>query len=116
MQPLRCSAIPKLAIILAMTQPMVRRMCRIVVIDLLGRIGEEKGATLAQIAIAWLLAQRPWIGPIPGSRKLERLDENIGALAVELRPDDLREIKSALSTITVQGDRYPKNLQKMTGR
>jgi aryl-alcohol dehydrogenase-like predicted oxidoreductase len=87
-----------------------------VVIDLLTRIGEQKGATPAQIALAWLLAQKPWIVPIPGSRKLERLDENIGALAVELKLDDLREIKSAISKITVQGDRYPENLQQMTGR
>jgi aryl-alcohol dehydrogenase-like predicted oxidoreductase len=86
------------------------------VIDLLARIGEQKGATPAQIALAWLLAQKPWIVPIPGSRKLERLDENIGALAVELKPDDLREIKSAISKITVQGDRYPENLKQMTGR
>ena len=87
-----------------------------VVIDLLARIGEQKGATPAQIALAWLLAQKPWIVPIPGSRKLERLDENIGALAVELKPDDLREIKSAISKITVQGDRYPEDLKQMTGR
>ena len=87
-----------------------------VVIDLLARIGEQKGATPAQIALAWLLAQKPWIVPIPGSRKLERLDENLGALAVELAPDDLREINSAISKITVQGDRYPEELQKQTGR
>jgi len=87
-----------------------------VVIDLLARIGEQKGATPAQIALAWLLAQKPWIVPIPGSRKLERLDENIGALAVELKPADLQEIKSAISKITVQGDRYPEDLKKMTGR
>jgi aryl-alcohol dehydrogenase-like predicted oxidoreductase len=87
-----------------------------VVIDLLARIGEQKGATPAQIALAWLLAQKPWIVPIPGSRKLERLDENIGALAVELTPDDLAEINSAMSQITVQGDRYPEELQKQTGR
>ena len=87
-----------------------------VVIDLLARIGEQKGATPAQIALAWLLAQKPWIVPIPGSRKIERLDENIGALAVELKPDDLREIKSAISKITVQGDRYPENLKRQTGR
>src|SRR5207253_240032 len=85
------------------------------VIDLLARIGEQKGATPAQIALAWLLDQKPWIVPIPGSRKLERLDENIGALAVELKPDDLREIKSAISKITVQGDRYPEHLERMTG-
>jgi len=87
-----------------------------VVIDLLARIGEEKGATPAQIALAWLLAQKMWIVPIPGSRKLERLDENIGALAVELKPDDLLEINSAISKITVQGDRYPEDLKQMTGR
>ncbi len=87
-----------------------------VVIDLLARIGEEKGATPAQIALAWLLAQKPWIVPIPGSRKLVRLDENIGALAVELTSDDLREIQSAISKITVQGARYPEELSKMTGR
>ena len=67
-------------------------------------------------ALGWLLAQKPWIVPIPGSRKLERLDENIGALAVELRPDDLQGIRSAISKITVQGDRYPADLKKMTGR
>ncbi|MFL5802878.1 MAG: aldo/keto reductase [Roseiflexaceae bacterium] len=87
-----------------------------VVIDLLARIGEQKGATPAQIALAWLLAQKPWIVPIPGSRKLERLDENIGAVAVELTPDDLRDIESAISEITVQGDRYPESLKQMTGR
>jgi aryl-alcohol dehydrogenase-like predicted oxidoreductase len=87
-----------------------------VVIDLLARIGEEKGATPAQIALTWLLAQKPWIVPIPGSRKLERLDENIGALAVELTPDDLREIESAISQITVQGERYPEELKKQWGR
>ena len=87
-----------------------------VLIDLLTRIGEQKGATPAQIALAWLLAQKPWIVPIPGSRKLERLDENIGALAVELTADDLREIESALYKITVQGDRYPKEIAKMSGR
>jgi len=86
------------------------------VIDLLARIGEQKGATPAQIALAWLLAQKPWIVPIPGSRKLERLDENLGALALELTPDDLREIENALSTMTIQGDRYPKELAKQTGR
>jgi aryl-alcohol dehydrogenase-like predicted oxidoreductase len=86
------------------------------VIDLLARIGEGKGATPAQIALAWLLAQKPWMVPIPGSRKLERLDENIGALAVELSPDDLREIENAISKITVVGDRYPKELAKQAGR
>ncbi|UCG24554.1 MAG: aldo/keto reductase [Chloroflexota bacterium] len=87
-----------------------------VVIDLLTRIGEEKGATPAQIALAWLLAQKPWTVPIPGSRKLERLDENIGAATIGLTPDDLQEIDSALSKITVHGDRYPKEIAKMSGR
>ncbi|MEJ2477912.1 MAG: aldo/keto reductase, partial [Desulfobacterales bacterium] len=86
------------------------------VIDLLARIGEQKDATPAQIALAWLLAQKPWVVPIPGSRKLEHLDENIGALAVELTPDDLLEIEGAISKIEVQGDRYPKELQRQTGR
>ncbi len=87
-----------------------------VVVDLLARIGEQKEATPAQIALAWLLAQKPWIVPIPGSRKLERLDENIGALSVELTPEDLEEIDSAFSKITVQGDRYTPEDNKMTGR
>ncbi len=77
-----------------------------VVVDLIERIGAQKGATPAQIALAWLLAQKPWIVPIPGSRKLERLEENIGAVDVELTPDDLREIDTAISRITVVGDRY----------
>jgi len=87
-----------------------------VVVDLLARIGKEKGATPAQIALAWLLAQKPWIVPIPGSRKLVRLDENMGALSVELTPKDLQEIDSAFSKITVQGDRYTPEDNKMTGR
>jgi len=87
-----------------------------VLVDLLAKFAESKKATPAQIALAWLLAQKPWIVPIPGSRKLERLDENLGAVAVELTPDDLREIESALSKITVQGDRYPESLKQMTGR
>ena len=86
------------------------------VVDLLARIAEQKKATPAQIALAWLLAQKPWIVPIPGTRKLERLDENIGAAAVELTPDDLREIDSAASQITVEGARYPTRLEQMTGR
>jgi aryl-alcohol dehydrogenase-like predicted oxidoreductase len=85
-------------------------------VDLLGQIGERKQATPAQIALAWLLAQKPWVVPIPGTTKLHRLDENIGAAAVELTPDDLREIDSATSKITVQGARYPEQLEKMTGR
>jgi aryl-alcohol dehydrogenase-like predicted oxidoreductase len=87
-----------------------------VLIDLLVKVGEQKGATPAQLALAWLLAQKPWIAPIPGSRKLERLEENIGAVAVELTADDLQEIESALSKITVQGDRYPKEMARMSGR
>jgi aryl-alcohol dehydrogenase-like predicted oxidoreductase len=85
------------------------------VIDLLASIAEQKGATPAQIALAWLLAQKPWIVPIPGSRKLERLDENLGAAAVELTADDLREIESAISQITVQGGRYTEDQERMTG-
>ena len=85
-------------------------------VDLLGEIAERKKATPAQIALAWLLAQKPWIVPIPGTRKLERLDENIGAVAIEFTPDDLREIESAASKITVQGARYPEHLEQMTGR
>ncbi len=87
-----------------------------VVIDLLARIGEQKKSTPAQVAIAWLLAQKPWIVPIPGSRKLERLDENIGALAVKFTLEELIEIKSAISKITVMGDRYPQDLAKQAGR
>jgi len=85
-------------------------------VDLLKRIAERKTATPAQIALAWLLAQKPWIVPIPGTRKRERLDENIGATAVELTPDDLGEIESAASKIEVQGARYPEKLNRMTGR
>ncbi len=85
-------------------------------IDLLDRIGERKKATAAQIALAWLLAQKPWIVPIPGATKRHRLDENIGAAAVELTSDDLRDIDTAASRITVQGARYPEKLEQMTGR
>ena len=85
-------------------------------VDLLGKIAQRKKATPAQIALVWLLAQKPWIVPIPGTTKLHRLDENIGATAVELTPDDLREIDSAASKIKVQGERYPEQLQRMTGR
>jgi aryl-alcohol dehydrogenase-like predicted oxidoreductase len=84
-------------------------------VDLLGRIGKQKGATPAQIALAWLLAQKPWLAPIPGTTKLSRLDENNGSLDVTLMADDLREIDSAASKITVEGDRYPERLAKMTG-
>src|SRR3989440_8282334 len=85
-------------------------------VALLGEIGKRKKATPAQIALAWLLAQKPWIVPIPGTRKLERLEENIGAVAVELTADDLRDIESAASQITVQGARYPENLERQTNR
>jgi aryl-alcohol dehydrogenase-like predicted oxidoreductase len=85
-------------------------------VDLLGKFAEQRGATPAQIALAWLLAQKPWIVPIPGTTKLHRLDENIGAAAVELAPDDLRAIESAAAKITVQGARYPETLEKLTGR
>ena len=85
-------------------------------VDLLGKIAERKNATPAQIAIAWLLAQKPWIVPIPGTTKLERLEENMGSVDMELTADDIREIESATATITVQGDRYPEELMRMTGR
>src|SRR6202142_1612613 len=85
-------------------------------IALLGSIGKRKKATPAQIALAWLLAQKPWMVPIPGTTRLDRLDENIGALPVELTPDDLRDIEDAASKITVQGARYPEKLERMTGR
>jgi len=84
-------------------------------IDLLGTIAKRKNATSAQIALAWLLAQKPWIVPIPGTTKLNRLDENIGAGALELTPADLRDIDSAASKIPIEGDRYPERLEKMTG-
>jgi aryl-alcohol dehydrogenase-like predicted oxidoreductase len=85
-------------------------------VDLLRKIAERKKATPAQIALAWLLAQKPWIVPIPGTTKLERLKENIGAVDIQLTPDDLREIDTAASKITVQGARYPERLEQMTGR
>jgi aryl-alcohol dehydrogenase-like predicted oxidoreductase len=85
-------------------------------VDLLARVGERKKTTPAQIALAWLLAQKPWIVPIPGTTKLERLEENTGAAAIELTPDDVRDIEVAASKIKVQGDRYPENLMRMTGR
>jgi len=85
-------------------------------VDLLGRFAQQKKATPAQIALAWLLAQKPWIVPIPGTTKLARLEENIGAENVELSPEDLRELETATSKIAVQGARYPEELQKMVGR
>lgn len=84
-------------------------------VDLLGKVAEQKNATPAQIALAWLLAQKPWIVPIPGTTKLNRLEENIGAATIELTYDDLREIDSASSNIKVHGARYPENIERMTG-
>jgi aryl-alcohol dehydrogenase-like predicted oxidoreductase len=86
------------------------------VVDLIGRIAEQKQATPAQIALAWVLAQRPWIVPIPGTTKLHRLEENLGAARVELTPDDLREIDDSVAKIPVQGARYPEELQRLVGR
>ena len=85
-------------------------------VDLLGQIAERKKATPAQVALAWLLAQKPWIVPIPGTTKLHRLEENIGAASIELTTDDLRDIEDAASKIKVQGARYPDKLEQMTGR
>ncbi len=85
-------------------------------VDLLGKIAERKKATPAQIALAWLLAQKPWIVPIPGTTKLKRLEENIGAASTELTPEDLREIETAASKITVKGARYPEHIEQKTGR
>jgi aryl-alcohol dehydrogenase-like predicted oxidoreductase len=85
-------------------------------VDLLGKFAEQKKATPAQIALAWLLAQKPWIVPIPGTTKLHRLEENIGAAAVELTPEDLQQLEAAASNIAVQGARYPEELQKLVGR
>jgi aryl-alcohol dehydrogenase-like predicted oxidoreductase len=84
-------------------------------VDLLTAIAKRKNTTPAQIALAWLLAQKPWIAPIPGTTKLSRLDENIGALSVDLTHDDLRQIESAASKMPVQGARYPERLERMTG-
>ena len=85
------------------------------VVDLLTEIGKQKGATPAQVALAWLLAQKPWIAPIPGTTKLSRLEENIGAVSVQLTADDLRKIDEAASKIQIEGNRYPERLEKMTG-
>jgi len=92
------------------------RKANYALVDLLGQIAARKQATPAQIALAWLLAQKPWIVPIPGTTKLHRLEENIGAAAVELKLDDLHDIKDAVSKITVQGDRYPAHLQARVDR
>jgi aryl-alcohol dehydrogenase-like predicted oxidoreductase len=91
------------------------RKANMALVDLLREVAERKKSTPAQIALAWLLAQKPWIVPIPGTRKLERLEENIGAASVELTSEDLREIDSAASKITIQGARYPEELEKRTG-
>jgi aryl-alcohol dehydrogenase-like predicted oxidoreductase len=86
------------------------------VVDLVGRFAQQKKVTPAQIALAWLLAQKPWIVPIPGTTKLHRLEENIGAVNLKLSPDELRELGTAASKIAVQGARYPEELQKLVGR
>jgi aryl-alcohol dehydrogenase-like predicted oxidoreductase len=85
-------------------------------VDLIAAFAAKKNATSAQIALAWLLAQRPWIVPIPGTTKLERIEENIGAVAIELTPEDLQELDAATARITVQGARYPEELERMTYR
>ena len=85
-------------------------------VDLIAKVAERKGATPGQIALAWLLAQKPWIVPIPGTRRLERLEENIGAAEVQLTADDLRDIESAASQVAIQGARYPEHLERMTYR
>jgi aryl-alcohol dehydrogenase-like predicted oxidoreductase len=85
-------------------------------VDLLGKFAEQKKATPAQIALAWLLAQKPWIVPIPGTTKLHRFEENIGAVAIELTPDDLRQLETTAAKIPVQGERYPEKLQKLINR
>jgi aryl-alcohol dehydrogenase-like predicted oxidoreductase len=87
-----------------------------VLVELIGRFAEQKKITHAQVALAWLLAQKPWIVPIPGTTKLHRLCENIGGASVQLAPEELRELESATARITVQGARYPENLQKRVGR
>ena len=92
------------------------RKANVAFVDMLRQMAERNKATPAQIALAWLLAQKPWIVPIPGTRKLERLDENLGAVDLELSSDDLRELESASAEITVQGARYPEHLQKLVGR
>ncbi|MGH7531740.1 MAG: aldo/keto reductase, partial [Gemmatimonadales bacterium] len=85
-------------------------------VDLLGKVAAAKGATPAQVALAWLLAQKPWIVPIPGTTKLSRLEENIGATKLDLSSKDLREIDAAAAAIKLQGDRYPAHLARMVGR
>jgi aryl-alcohol dehydrogenase-like predicted oxidoreductase len=92
------------------------RKANLALVELVGRFAEQKKVTLAQVALAWLLAQKPWIVPIPGTTKPDRLRENIGAVSVQLAPEDLRELESAASKIPLQGARYPENLQKLVGR
>jgi aryl-alcohol dehydrogenase-like predicted oxidoreductase len=92
------------------------RAANLALVDLLKRIAETKHAAPAQIALAWLLAQKPWIVPIPGTRKVERLDENLGAAAIQFTPDDLREIENATSKITIQGARLPEEVLELSGR
>lgn len=85
-------------------------------VDLLVRMAQAKNATPAQVALAWLLAQKPWIVPIPGTTKVHRLEENLGAASMDLSAEDLRQIEEAASKIAIQGDRYPEHLQKLVGR
>lgn len=85
-------------------------------VDLLGKIAAQKEATPAQIALAWLLAQKPWIAPIPGTTKLHRLEENLGAAQITLTADDLREIEAAADSVTIEGARYPQHLQQRVDR
>ncbi len=92
------------------------RKANLALVERIAEIGARKGATPAQIALAWLLAQKPWIVPIPGTRRLERLEENIGAVEVELTPDDLGEIAGVLSEIAIQGARYPEDMERLSGR
>src|SRR6185312_5350576 len=92
------------------------RAANMALVDVLKGIANGKGATPAQLALAWLLAQKPWIVPIPGTTKLHRLEENLRATDVELSAEDLKEIQSAFSTIEVQGERYPESLQMLVGR
>jgi aryl-alcohol dehydrogenase-like predicted oxidoreductase len=84
-------------------------------VELLAKIGKSKGATPAQIALAWLLAKKPWIVPIPGTTKIHRLEENVGAVSIELSKGDLEQIESAASKIKIEGARYPEHIEKMTG-
>ena len=85
-------------------------------VDLVGKVAQRKGATVGQVALAWLLAQKPWIVPIPGTRRLERLDENLGATAVDLTAEDLAELDTASAEVQVVGERYPEAMQKMVDR